>query len=229
MSQLLLLNPKRRKARKSTKRRTRSAAQKAATRRMLAARRNPVAKKSPARRRSRRSAAFSPSTKRRARRAYASGRAFTLNSVVPLLKSGAIGGAGAVLNDIAFSYAAKILPDSMAAPVDATGSTNLMHFAAKAATAVAIATAGRRVPGLGRYAGDMGAGALTVLAYQLIRPQVPASVMGAYNPVPLMAPRRSLNGVGAYVNRAPRLAGMGAYVNTAPNVTAMSARVRKLA
>lgn len=213
MSQLLLLgNPKRRKSRKSAKRRARSAAQKAATRRMLAARfgHNPK----PAKRRSRRRAA--PAVSRRSRRSSAMGSVRSFGAgAVPMLKSGLVGGVGGVANDMAFGLVSRVLPANLTTPIAADGGTNFAYFAAKAATAVAIGTLGRRLPVVGPYATRMGEGALSILAYQLIRPMVPAAVpLSSYNPAPLQAPRR----LGAYVNNGQRL---GAYVAAPSNVSRM--------
>jgi len=221
MSQLLLLGNPRRKSRKASakRRKPRTAAQKAATRRMLAARfgHNPKPA-APARRRSRRKASPAVS-RRRSRRSSAMGSVRSFGTgMMPMLKAGVIGGAGGVANDVLFGFASRVLPASMTTPIAADGGTNFTYFAAKAATAVALGTLGRRLPVVGPYASRMGEGALAILAYQLIRPMVPAAVpLGSYNPAPLMAPRR----MGAYVNR-PQLNGMGAYVPS--NVMRMPAK-----
>ncbi len=232
MSQLLLLNPKRRrKAAASKKRRSgkrRSAAQVAATRRLVALnkgiRRNPTAKK---RRRKSTAVAAAPrrtarrSGRRSAARSFSVAKAYSMNNIVPMLKSAAVGGAGAVVNDMAYAQAGRILPASVMSPVNADGSTNWLYFGGKAAMAIAIGTLGRKVPVVGKFAPRMAEGALDVLAYQVLRgvaaQVLPASIqLAAYNPVPLMSPRRlSGNRLAAYVPNARQL---GAYVssNVAP-------------
>ncbi len=231
MSQILLLgNPRKRRARKG-----RSAAQKAATRKMLAAnrsrrglRRNPskrrarrsvaVVSAAPARRRSRRSVARVARRSRRSsgRKLFGGLGSGLGGNAVSMVKSGAIGGAGAVANDVLFGLAGKVLPAGWVSPVNADGSTNWLYFAAKGGTAIGLGLFGRKVMP-GNLAAKMADGALTVLSYQLMRPLVPATMLGYYNPAPTMAPRR----LGAYVNtQRPRLAGMGAYVSATPGSTA---------
>ncbi len=204
-------NPSRR--RKSGKRR--SAAQRAATARMLAAnrskrgggtkrrarRRTAVAVASAPRRVSRRRSVRRSAS--RAARRFSSG--FRSAGIVGMLKNAAITGAGAVGVDVAMGYVAPMLPASMATPVDpATGGANYGYYGVKAALAIGIGHFGKRVSP--QYAPMIAGGALTVLAYQLLRPMVPASVsMGNFNPAPTMRPR--LAGVNAYVS------GVNAYQN----------------
>jgi hypothetical protein len=213
MSTLFTINPSRR--RRSGKKR-RSAKQRAATRRMLAANRGRFAsnpKKRRARRRSRKSVSIVARTIRRTRRAgrkamrayrrRGRSRSMRLNTgnMVNLLKAGAIGGAGAVLVDIGMTQIARFLPAPLATPMDASGNVQYGYFGAKAGLALLLATYGGKViPGT--IAEKMGEGALTVLAYQFIRPMVPAA-LGYFNPAPTMRPQ--IGRAGAYV------AGMGAY------------------
>lgn len=206
MSVLWTVNPKRRKSRKH-----RSAAQRAATRRLVAmnkSRRNPAR-----RRRARRSAnpVVIHHTRRVSARRYRrnpSRRSSVMShantaTVKGLLMRGVVGGAGAVLVDVGMGYASSFLPASMATPADATtGAPNYGYFGAKAALALALGIYGKRFT---RHAGNMAEGALTVLAYQFIRPMVPAGIrLGYMNPAPTMRPR-GVAGVGKYVS------GTGAY------------------
>lgn len=232
MSQLLLLGNPRKRARKGRK--ARSPAQRAATARMLAANRSKRAGPARKRRSRRRASVVSAAPARRSRRSAAKvGRRSRRRSsslrglmsgsgsgALSMVKSGAIGGAGAVANDILFGLAGKVLPAGWVSPQNADGSTNYMAFAAKAGTAIALGMFGKKVMP-GALAAKMADGALTVLAYQLMRPMVPTSIMnglGYYNPAPTMAPRR----LNAYVNTGrPQLSGVGAYVNAQPNATAM--------
>lgn len=206
-------NPsKRRKVRRNPKRRT--AAQKAATARMLAANRArsggrkrkakrrsaPVASSAP-RRVSRRSARRSA---RRVSRRF--GSAMRSSGIVGSLKSGLVGGAGAVGVDIIMGQVAPMLPASMQTPVDAqTGGLSYGYVAAKAAIALALGHFGKRIAP--RYAERAAEGALTVLAYGVLRPMVPASMtMGYLNPAPLA--RGGVRGVGVY---NPGVRGVGVY------------------
>lgn len=156
------------------------------------------------RRRSRRSAVRV--SRRRARRSFGGFRA---SGAISLLKAGFVGGAGAVLVDVGMGQVRGFLPASMSAPMDANGGPNYGYYAAKAGLAIALGLYGSRLPVIGRYAGSMSEGALTVLAYQFLRPMVPANLsLGAYfNPAPMQRPRQ-LSGVGAYAS-IPVRAGSG--------------------
>lgn len=144
-------------------------------------------------RRARRHSAGAPVMHRRSRRRSGSkrvGRSFSTHNAMNLLKTGAIGGAGAVLVDIGMGQLAPMLASSlpsMSTPVDATtGGPNYGYYGLKAALAVALGTwGGKVIPG--GMAERMSEGALTVLAYQFIRPMVPASLtLGYVNPAPTM-------------------------------------------
>jgi hypothetical protein len=205
MPVLYTVNPrKRRKGRKH-----RSAAQRAATARLVAMNRSRKMHRNPrgkSRRRQRGYAvAASPRVHRKIRRfVRRSRRTFRalhrrysggmMGSAVGILKAGAIGGIGAVSVDILMSYTKPFLPASMQSPVNPDSSANFGYFGAKAALAVALGTFGRRLPVVGRFAGQMAEGAMTVLAYQLIRPMVPATMLGYMNPAP------TVRGTGAYVS-----------------------------
>lgn len=147
------------------------------------------------RRRARRSSASSGS-RRRSRRSFSSG--FSRSGAMALLKTGVVGGAGAVLVDVAMGQAVPFLPASMATPKDATGAVNYGYYGVKAALAIALGTYGKRLPVVGKYADEMAAGAMTVLAYGFLRPMVPANInLGAY-----FNPRTNVRGMGAYTSPA---------------------------
>lgn len=226
MAAIWTINPKRRKGRSGKKRR--SAKQRAATRKMLAANRfasNP--KKRRSKRRGRKSAGavakYVKRTrrggKRMARRMRRGGRrsamAFNTGNAVNLLKAGAIGGAGAVLVDIGMGQAQRFLPASLATPLDAAGNVQYGYFGTKAALALLLGTMGGRIMPAA-VAEKMGEGALTVLAYQFLRPMVPVSLtMGYFNPAPTMRP--GVGRAGAYVANAGAYAALPVRSNSASN------------
>lgn len=132
-------------------------------------------------------------------------------NVINLLKAGAIGGAGAVAVDMIMGQVRGFLPASLGSPVDSAGQPNYGYFGTKAAIALALGVYGNKLPVVGGYTSRMSEGALTVLAYQFMRPMVPQSFMlGYFNPAPTQ--RAS---VGKYVSgQRPGnryLAGTGAY------------------
>lgn len=206
MGQMLLLsaNPKRRRSGKR-----RSAAQRAATARMLAANRSRRHASNPKRKRSRKYRAnpAAPATlhRRRSVRSYASGAA--RSNSVQLLKTGAIGGAGALGVDVIFGYMGSVLPASAASRINADGTTNLLYYAAKGATAVALGVFGKRIMPAA-LAEKLAAGSLTVMSYDLMKGLLPASIpvgrVGYMNPAQVMRgtgkivplPQRAMNGVG---------------------------------
>lgn len=105
-----------------------------------------------------------------------------------MLRSAGVGGAGAVAVDIGMGYLGRFYPPA-ASPVNADRSTNWLYFAAKTALALGLGTFGRRVLPAG-VAGRMGEGALTVLAYQILRGMVPNSIaLGYLNPAPTVRPQ----------------------------------------
>jgi hypothetical protein len=160
---------------------------------------------SPVIRRSKRRSVGARSRKRRGgSRRSSRGGGLSVGSGLSLLKAGVVGGAGAVLVDIGMGQVRSFLPASMATPADANGQPQYGYFAAKALLSLALGTYGRRLPVIGKYAADMAVGGLTVMAYQFIRPMVPASLsLGYFNPAPTQRPM--LRGVGKYVS------GAGAY------------------
>jgi hypothetical protein len=223
MSLAWIVNPSRRRRAKGGKHR--SAAQKAATRRMLAANRGRRSVHANPGKRHRRRAAHrnpivrhvyrNPTAHRKSRRSVRRTRhSFSHGGgIMGMLKAGAIAGSGALLNDVLMGFAAKVLPPTMTTPQNADGTTNFTYFAAKGALALTLGTFGKRVlPGA--MAGTMAQGALTVLAYQLMRGMVPASLgLGYYNPAPTTG----------------RMAGAGAYVGAYSNVRGLPTPMRALA
>lgn len=133
----------------------------------------------------------------RRRRRSGGMRGMRMSGALGMLKQAAVGGAGAIAVDMAMGQVARFLPASLATPVDSSGQPQYGYFAAKAALAIALGTYGTRLPVVGRYAPTMGMGALTVLAYQFLRPMA-AQVMalGYFNPAPTQRP-----GMGKYVSR----------------------------
>lgn len=214
----LLLNPRRRrKAAKSRKHRT--AAQRAATRRMIAANRARKGSSAPRRaRRSRRRSVVLANPIRRARRSRRSyrrnpigGRAFNRvrsSGAFNMLKQGGMLGVGAVAVDILYGQLLRFLPASMALPMNSDGSTNWMYFAGKAATAIGVATFGKKVIPA-RFAEMAGVGTLAIMAYQIARSMVPASLtLGAYvNPGRVVGGR--MNGLRGPVGAYQQLPGAG--------------------
>ncbi len=203
MNLLYTVNPaKRRRRTKGRKsRKHRSAAQRAATARMLAANRSKRGGKVT---RSRRRFRRNPSQFVARAQQHAS-RGFSMlktSGIVGLLKSGVVMGAGAVAVDIGMGYTARLLPASMANPVNADGSANFAYVGTKTALALLLGIYGRRLPVVGPYAGQMAEGALAVLAYSMLRPMVPQSVaLGYLNPTPTFRPAQRTAGVGKYVSR----------------------------
>lgn len=210
MATLFTINPSRRKRRAGGKKR-RSAKQRAATRRMLAANRGRFATnpKRRSKRRSRRAGKSAVAVVKRSyrrakrsvrRRGRRSSMRFSTGNAVNLLKAGAIGGAGAVLVDIGMGQVARFLPAALATPMDSAGNVQYGYFGAKAALAIALGTYGGKIMP-GAIAEKMGEGALTVLAYQFLRPMVPAGLaLGYFNPAPTMRPQ--VGRAGAYVSGA---------------------------
>jgi len=214
--ELLLINPRKRTRRAKAKR----AAPRRTKRRAKA--RAPIvfSNPSPRRRRSRLSAIRTKA--RRVGRKYRRNPIgkVSLNGLTGMLKTAAIGAAGALAVDVAYGYAKGYLPASMQQPTDATGSLNPLYFAGKIGLAVVAGMVGGKVT---KHASAMAAGSLMVTAYEVGRSLMPASIaLGYINPAQLanrrMAPRQQMN---RYVS-GPRMAGyrppsdqlyMGQYVS----------------
>ncbi len=205
----LLLNPRKRRAKS---RKARSPAQRAATRRMIAANKSHAPRRSRRRRAvavranpvvHRRRRSMARRTRRNpisARRAFSSMRS---SGAMSMLKTGAIAGVGAVAVDLLFAQVARFLPASMVTAGNADGSANYLYFAAKAATALGVGIFGAKV--LPRsFAQAAAVGSLTIMAYQLARSMVPASLtlgrVGAYiNPGRVVNPGRLNGTMSAYL------------------------------
>ncbi len=200
MAQLMLINPAKRPAKR--RKATRSPAQKAATRRMLAARglsSNPAP-----RRRRRRSTlrATASHARRRARR-----NPIGMTGIMGTITGAAIGAAGAVGINAVFG----LLPVSLTGTL--TGTTREV---AKMALAVAAGMALK--PMLGRNAGKMAEGAMTVSAYNILASFMPVSMGGTVAGLGYMSPGMVAGGYSqpnaSLPNFAqPGMSGMGEYVS----------------
>lgn len=120
--------------------------------------------------------------------------------VVPMLKEGALGAAGALANDVAFGFGKKYLPDALQAGYGRTG--------AKLGFAVLLGMLLNKVfPGKGR---SLAAGAATVTIHeafvQLANQQLPSLPLGAYEDNLLGYDSAMPVGTGAY------MPGVGAYM-----------------
>lgn len=196
MEQLLLVNPRKRGKRRTPKRGAGGRFVKRAaktTARRTRRRRNPapaLAAANPVRRYRRRKAARVVS--RRRRRNPISARGFIGQLTAPLMP--AIAGAGGALTlDAAFKFI----------PLPATLKTGYAGVAARAVTAVGIGMLLSRVLG-SKLAGNMTQGALTVLAYNTIKPVAAAAapnLLGYYGAGAVLNDMpSSLNGVGEYLS-----------------------------
>lgn len=196
MEQLLLVNPSKRRG----KRRRKSLPPRGAGGRFLkrkarsgkrrkTRRTNPVpALAMNPRRRRRRS---NPSPRRRYRRnpiGGGFGRGFVRQLTAPLMPA-VLGAGGAIANDFAFGFL----------PLPATFKAGYIGVASKATLAVALGMVLARVVGANN-AKQMTAGALTVLAYQTIKPVVASVVPGLGY---AGAGQVLMGGVGEYISELP--------------------------
>lgn len=210
-AQLLLVNPRRKRRAKRARavnprrsRRTRARRSSARRRRtsVIVARR------------------INPRRKHHARRVHRARRrhnprmlgGFSIRGITSALVPAAIGGAGAVALDVGLSYLPASVPDFL--------KTGIGNKGLKIAGAIALGMIAGKV--LGRETGKaVGAGALTVVAYGIVRdlvkqvaPTLPLSGTDyqdfAYNPAPM------LTGMGAYMDNGVnqfQAAQMGAYMH----------------
>lgn len=195
----MLINPRRRKAKRK------AAPAKRRAKRRTVVRTNPVA---PIRKRrvSRRSTLKAVS-RRRPRR-----NPIGLGGIVGTLTDAAIGAGGA----LAINFVFDKLPLPMSMKVGNTG------MAAKAAIAIAVGTFGKKF--LGNTAGKMAAGALTVIAYDVMRNLLPPPMLQTTAGMGYIASGQNAgyiggNGMGEYINGgdfnfATNGAAMGEYINT---------------
>lgn len=186
MAQLMLINPKRRTRKKTASRKRRTV------------RRNPVAANP---RRRRRSVALAARRAVRRVRRNPSARALG-GGVMNDVMNAAIGAGGAI--GVNMIYDMLPLPLSM--------KSGMAQTVGKAATAIALGIVGKKV--LGRAAGQMAAGALTVIAYDAIKGFMPApgvAGLGYMNPG-INAGYLPQQGMGEYVDTRAFSTGMGEYV-----------------
>lgn len=231
MSQLLLLNPRRRRRASSKRRRSRrrmSALQRkyfggGRVHRRRARRRTISMLANPRRRSRRRQRGYATlAGRRRYRRAFASaGRQISASipGVVGAVQVAAIGAAGAIAVDMAMGQAGRFLPATLVSRYNADGTMNWGYYGAKAALAVGLAVIGQRaLPGaLGKFANRAAEGALLVMAYEILRSNVPASwTLGYFNPA-------TVTGSGEVTNMGKVLP-MGKYLSQRPNFAGMRGR-----
>lgn len=193
MAEMLLINPRKRR-RAAPKRAKRTSA------RRRVRRSNPVTviSRAPARRRRvmrRRNpiGAVRRVMRRRRRNPIGLGSG---SSIMAMLKSAAIGGAGAIAVDLAMGQMAKFLPASMAKTPGKVGVYEVVKVAATIALGKLLSKPTR---GLSQ---KMAAGSLTVQAHQLLSSVVPTGSMplGYYSPAAIsnMSQRIGPNRVGRY-------------------------------
>ena len=193
MAQLMLINP----AKRPGKRRKASPAQ---LRALAAGRRKRAGVASnPAPRKRRRSLrAVARSTSRRRVRRNPIGTSGIMSSIM-----GAVQGAGGALAvNAAFNFL----------PIPATMKTGMAGTATKMGLAIALGLVGKKV--LGRTAGKMAEGAMTVIAYDAIKGMMPVSMGGdSLAGLGYMSPGMNAGGYALPNMSVPSYAGMGEYVS----------------
>ena len=198
MAQLMLINPARRpsKRRKSRTGRKASPAQLRALAKARRARAGLSANPSPRRRR-RAMRATSHVTRRRARR-----NPIGMGGIMGML-GGAVWGAGGAL---AVNYAYNMLP------LPASMKTGMMATVSQLGLAVAAGMLLK--PVLGRNAGKMAEGAMTVTAFQALQSMLPMSAGGtSVAGLGYMSPGMVAGGNALPNMSVPNFAGMGEYVS----------------
>lgn len=203
MAQLMLINPAKRP---SKRRRKATPAQLRALAKARRARSGLRSNPSPRRRGLR--AVSAPSRRRRARR-----NPIGMSGIMGDVMNAAIGAGGAVAVNAVFN----LLPVTMTGTLSPT-----MREASKMALAVGLGMVAK--PMLGRNAGKMAEGAMTVAAFNLLQSFVPASMGGAVAGLGYMSPgvnaggyfpsNDSMSGMGEYVSGPGVNAGMGEYVSS---------------
>lgn len=199
MAQLMLINPARRpsKRRKSRTGRKASPAQLRALAKARRARAGLSANPSPRRRRRHSLRAVARHTRRRARR-----NPIGMGGVMGML-GGAMWGAGGA---VAVNYAYNMLP------LPATMKTGMMGTASKFGLAIALGMIGKTF--LGRNAGKMAEGAMTVAAYEAMQTMLPVSAGGSsVAGLGYMSPGMVAGGNVLPNMSVPNFAGMGEYVS----------------
>jgi len=174
MSSLMLVNPRKRKS-------PRSAAQKAATRRMLAANRGKRHSNPKRRTYSLAKRRHNPIAHRIRRRKNPSLRGMT-SGIGGMMMASLKGAGGAIAVNVVCGF----LPASLV-PASVAGTTNYQLYAVRAALAIALGAAGKKV--LGNSARDMAVGALTVNFHDFINEVAGAALPGS-----------TLRGVGETMN-----------------------------
>ena len=201
MAQLMLINPARRpsKRRKSTSRKTTPAQLRALAkaRRARRAHAGPATNPAPRRRRRHSLRAVARSSRRRTRR-----NPIGMGGIMGML-TGAVWGAGGA---VAVNYAYNMLP------LPATMKTGMMGTVSKLGLAVALGMLGKSV--LGRNAGKMAEGAMTVAAYEALQGMLPVSAGGtSVAGLGYMSPGMVAGGNMLPNMSVPNFAGMGEYVS----------------
>lgn len=216
MSEVLLLNPRGRGRRKTAKRRKNPTPAQRRARAAFAARRaSPVTVVANPRRR-RRARRRNPIGAVGAYRRRSSGRRsnpINVNSLLGIVKQGAVMGAGAVVADMAYAQIAKFLPANMQA---GPGQVNVGSVVKLGLTAAAGQLLSRATNGLSKQAA---LGAIVVQMRDIVSGFMPSLGVGYAVNAPVLnyntriGPNR--NGLGAYVTGpTPLLSGnrLGAYV-----------------
>lgn len=233
MSQLLLINPRRRRrSRKaSARRRTRarrpmsalqkkyfgggrkSHARRARRRsRIIVASPNPIRARRRSRRKSRGFASLSGRRSyRRAMRSASGAIRASVPGIISAVKTGVVGGAGAIAVDMAMGQAARFLPATLTSRMSADGTMNWGYYGTKAMLAIGLAVVGQGVlpARMKAYASHAAAGSLTVMAYEILRAKIPASItLGYFNPA-TVTQSGNVTSMGKYLSRG----GMGKYLS----------------
>lgn len=199
MAQLMLINPARRpsKRRKSRTGRKATPAQLRALAKARRARAGLSTNPSPRRRRRSSLRAVARSTRRRARR-----NPIGMGGIMGMF-TGAVWGAGGA---VAVNYAYNMLP------LPATMKTGMMGTASKFGLAIALGMLGKSF--LGRNAGKMAEGAMTVAAYEALQGMLPVSAGGtSVAGLGYMSPGMVAGGNMLPNMSVPNFAGMGEYVS----------------
>lgn len=208
MAEMLLLNPRRR--RKSAKRATHRAAPRRAKRATYRRRRNPItaASHSPVRRvrRVRRHAAHHVT--RRRRRNPIGGSSRGGSSIMGMLKTALIGGAGAVTMDVLMGQVNPMLPASLQTQASTVGAGD----AVKAGLTILLGRVLRKpTKGLSE---KMAVGALTCQVHDIIAVNLPSTMaLGFFSPAQVIDSSARVGPNRVITRHAVRRAGMGAYMN----------------
>jgi hypothetical protein len=139
-----------------------------------------------------------------------------MRAVVPMLRSAGMGAVGAVVNDVAYGYAAPFLPAMAATPVSASGGINPVYYGGKLGMAFLIMLATHKF--LRGKAVEMCEGALTVtlrdaLKQAIVSFGVPLPMGAALNPGRVIPPLPISQNLRRYVGPTPaRGGGVGLYV-----------------